>query len=223
MLLMIARKLISDEIMPLKTSDTGTKALNWMDEYKVSHLPIVNNENFLGVVSEQDIYNLNNPDEPLGNHKLSLINPYVSEHEHIYNILKIVDEMGLTVVPVLDDHKKYLGCFTLQRLVNFIATTYSIDNPGGVIVLEISDLDYSLTEISKIVESNDAKILSVFVTSHKDSTRLEIMIKINRIELGSILQTFDRYGYYVKGTFGDNEDTEDLRDNFDSLMNYLNM
>jgi len=220
---MIARKLISDEIMPLKTSDTGTKALNWMDEYKVSHLPIVNNENFLGVVSEQDIYNLNNPDEPLGNHKLSLINPYVSEHEHIYNILKIVDEMGLTVVPVLDDHKKYLGCFTLQRLVNFIATTYSIDNPGGVIVLEISDLDYSLTEISKIVESNDAKILSVFVTSHKDSTRLEIMIKINRIELGSILQTFDRYGYYVKGTFGDNEDTEDLRDNFDSLMNYLNM
>lgn len=220
---MIARKLISDEIMPLKTSDSGTKALNWMDEYKVSHLPIVNNEDFLGVVSEQDIYDLNNPDEPLGNHKLSLINPYVNEHEQIYNVLKITNDLGLTVIPVLDDHKKYLGCFTLQRLVNFIASTYSVDNPGGVIVLEVSDLDYSLTEIANIVESNDAKILSVFVTSHKDSTKLEIMIKINRIEIGSILQTFDRYGYFVKATFGEEEDQEDLRDNYDSLMNYLNL
>jgi len=220
---MIARSLISDEIMPLKTSDTGTKALNWMDEYKVSHLPIVNNEAFLGLVSEQDIYNLNNPDEPLGNHKLSLSNPFVKEHEHIYNVLKIVDELGLTVIPVLDDRKKYLGCLTLESLVKFLAGTFSFDNPGGVIVLEVSNLDYSLTEISNIVESNDAKILSVFVSSHKDSTRLEVVIKINRIELGSILKTFDRYGYLIKASFGEEETHENLRDKYDSLMNYLDM
>jgi acetoin utilization protein AcuB len=220
---MIARNLISDEIMPLKTSDTGTKALNWMDEYKVSHLPIVNNESFLGLVSEQDIYNLNDPDEALGNHKLSLRNPYVNEHEYIYNVLKIVDELGLTVIPVLDDHKKYLGCFTLQRLVKFLAGTFSVDNPGGVIVLEISNLDYSLTEISNIVESNDAKILSVFVSSHKDSTRLELVIKINRMEVGAILKTFDRYGYLIKASFGEEMTQENLRDKYDSLMNYLDM
>jgi CBS domain containing-hemolysin-like protein len=220
---MIARQLISDEIMPLKTSDSGTKALNWMDEYKVSHLPIVNNENFLGVISEQDIYNLSNFDEPLGNHKLSLKQPFINEHQHIYNVLRIIDELKLTVIPVLDDHQKYLGCFTLRNLLTFIAGIYSIDNPGGVIVLEISEQDYSLTEIANIVESNNAKILSSFITSHKDSTRLEVIIKVNKIELGAILQTFDRYGYYVKASFGEDEDQKDLKERYDSLMNYLNI
>lgn len=220
---MIARQLITDEILPLKTSDTGSEALNLMDEYKVSHLPIVNNEDFLGIISEQDIYNLNHSDEPLGNHKLSIEHAFVNEHQHIYNVLKIIDKLGLTVIPVLDDHNKYLGCFTLKGLLIFIASLYSIDNPGGVIVLEISETDYSLTEIANIVESNDAKILSTFLTNHRDSTRLEVVIKINKIELGAILQTFDRYGYIVKASFGEDEDQEDLRERYDSLMNYLNI
>ena len=220
---MIARHLITDEITPLKTSDTGSKAINRMEEFKVSHLPIVNSEDFLGIISEQDIYNLSNFDEPLSNHKLSLKHPFINEHQHIYNILRIVDELGLTVIPVLDDHNKYLGCFTLKNLLTFIASIYSIDNPGGVIVLELSEQDYSLTEISNIVESNNAKILSSFISNHKDSTRLEVIIKVNKIELGSILQTFDRYGYFVKASFGEEEDPEDLRERYDSLMNYLNI
>lgn len=220
---MIARQLITNEISPLKTSDSGTKALNWMEEYKVSHLPIVNNDNFLGLISEQDIYDLNDFDEPLGNHKLSLKNPYVNEHQHIYNILKIIDELGLTVIPVLDDRDKYLGCISMQGLVSFIAGIYSIDNPGGVMVLEVSEQDYSLTEIANIVESNDAKILSAFITSHRDSTRLEVVIKVSKIDLDSILQTFDRYDYIVKATFGEKDSNEDLRERYDSLMNYLNI
>lgn len=220
---MIARQLITDEILPLKTSDTASKALSWMDENKVSHLPIVNNDNFLGVISEQDIYNLNNPDEPIGNHPLSIKQAFVNEHQHIYNVLRIIDELGLTVIPVLDDHDKYLGCFTLKHLLTFIASLYSIDNPGGIIVLEVSETDYSLTEISNIVESNDAKILSTFLANHKDSTILEVVIKVNKIELGAILQTFDRFGYIVKASFGQDEDKEDLRERYDSLMNYLNI
>ncbi|MEJ2594339.1 MAG: CBS domain-containing protein [bacterium] len=220
---MIARQLITDEIMHLKTSDTGKTALSWMDEYKVSHLPIVNNEDFLGLIAEQDIYSFNNLTEPLGNHTLSLKNPFVNEHEHVYNVLKLIDELKLTVIPVLDDHNKYLGCITISRLVNFLSGTYSIANPGGIIVLEMSEKDYSLTELSNIVESNNAKVLSLFLSSHVDSTKLEVVIKVNRIDMGSILQTFDRYGYYVKATYGEDEDTGDLKDRYDSFMNYLNM
>jgi predicted transcriptional regulator len=220
---MIARQLITDEVMPLKTSDTGKEALSWMDEYKVAHLPIVNNETFLGMISEQDIYSLNNLEEVLGNHELSLKQPFVNEHQHLYDVMKQIRVNGLTLVPVLDDHEKYLGSITIHNLVKFLAGTYSVHNPGGVIVLEVSEMDYSLTEIANIVESNGAKILSTFISSRQDSTRLEVVIKINKIELGSILQTFDRYGYYVKSTFGENEDQEDLKDRFDSLMNYLNI
>ena len=220
---MIARHLITDEIMHLKTSDTGKTALSWMDEYKVSHLPIVNNEDFLGLISEQDIYSFNNINEPLGNHALSLKNPSVNEHQHVYEVLKLIDELQLTVIPVLDDHNKYLGCITVSKLVNFLSGTYSVSNPGGIIVIEISDKDYSLTEISNIVESNNAKILSTFISSHRDSTRLDVVIKVNKIEIGTILQTFDRYGYFVKATYGEDEDMEDLKENYDSLMNYLNI
>ena len=112
---MIARHLISEEILHLKTSDTGKTALGWMDEYKVSHLPIVNNEDFLGLISEQDIYSFNNIKEPLGSHTLSLKNPFVNEHQHVYEVLKLIDELGLTVIPVLDDHNKYLGSITISK------------------------------------------------------------------------------------------------------------
>lgn len=220
---MIARQLITDEVLPLKTSHTGKEALGWMDEYKVAHLPIVNNETFLGLISEQDIYSLNSVNEVVGNHELSLKQPSVNEHQHLYDVMKQIQENGLTLIPVLDDHENYLGSITIHRLMKFLANTYSVHNPGGVIVLEVSELDYNLTEIANIVESNGAKILSTFLSSHKDSTRLEVVIKINKIELGAILQTFDRYGYLVKSTYGENEDPEDLKDRYDSLMNYLNI
>jgi CBS domain-containing protein len=220
---MIARHLITKEIPPLKTSDTGKTALGWMDEFKVSHLPIVNNEIFLGLISEHDIYNLDNIEQPLGNHSLSLTNPYVNEHQHVYDVLKHIHLTGLTLVPVLDDHNKYLGSISLKTLLQFVAGTYSVENPGGLIVLEISEQDYSLTEIANIVESNNAKVLSTFITSHRDSTRLEVVIKLNKIELGAILQTFDRYGYIVKASFGEDEDQEDLKERYDSLMNFLNI
>jgi len=220
---MIARHLISEEIIPLKTSSTGKEALSLMEELKVTHLPIVNNEVFLGLISEQDIYDLNIPEEPLGNYKLSLKHPYVSEHQHLYDVLKLVNEMKLSLIPVLDDHERYLGCITLLDLVGAMAGSFSLENPGGVIVLEMSQNDYDLSEIARIVESNDAKVLSLFISTHVDSTRLEVVLKLNRTDLGGVLQTFDRYGYFVKASFGDEEDHDDLKENYDSLMNYLNL
>jgi len=220
---MIARYLITDEITPLKTSNTGSEALNWMDEYKVSHLPIVNNETFLGLIDEEDIYRMNKTDEPIGNHKLSLSHPYVNEHDYVYDVLTVIAKYDLSLIPVLGDNKKYLGCITLKKLMHFMALTLSVNNPGGVVVLEMSETDYSLTEISNIVESNDAKILSVFLNSQPDSTRLEVVIKVNKIDLAAILNTFDRYSYFVKASFGKDDNIEDLRENYDSLMNYLNI
>ena len=156
---MTAGNIVSDGILPLKTSDTGKTALSWMEDYKVSHLPIVNNEEFLGLVSEWDIYNNNSFDEPLGNHKLSLSNPYVNSKQPITDVLKLAREDNLTLIPVLDDDMRYTGSITLQSLVSAMASALSVSDPGGIIVLEMSYNDYSLTEISNIVESNDVKIL----------------------------------------------------------------
>ncbi len=220
---MIAKHLITDGIMPLKTSDTGKTALSWMEEYKVSHLPIVNNQEFLGLISELDIYNLNNFDEPLGNHKLSLKHPYVFENQHIYDVLKLVNEQNLSLVPVLNGEENYLGSINLQNLIKYFALSLSVDNPGGIIVLEMTYNDYSLTELAKIVEENDAKILSTFLLNHENSTRLDVFLKINKVDISSILKTFERYNYFVKASFGEEDDNEDMRERYNSLMNYLNV
>lgn len=100
---MLARSLISDLIVPLRTSDTGLQALNLMEEFKVSHLPIVNNNDLLGLVTETDIFETNTFEEPLGNHNLSLIKPYVYDYQHVYDVIRIVYEQKLTLIPVVDE------------------------------------------------------------------------------------------------------------------------
>lgn len=220
---MIAKQLISESIIPLKSSDTGSTALSMMDDYRVSHLPIVNNVDYLGLISNVDIYNLNNFDEPLGTLALSLPKPYVIEYDHFYEVVKLISYSKLTLVPVLDNNNKYLGSITLNILVKNFSKIAAINNPGGIIVLDINNNDYSLTEIAQIVESNSAKVLSLYVTSHPDSTKIEVTLKINKIDILPVLQTFNRYNYIVKASYSEKEDLDDLRERFESLMNYLNV
>ena len=221
---MLAKDLISDEVMPLKTSDPASIALGWMDDLRVSHLPIVNNEKFLGLVSDTDIYDVNTPEEPLGNHSLSLIRPYVLCHQHLYEVLRVVASQHLTLVPVLDEKGNYKGCITLVRIAQTLADMASLQQPGGVLVLEVNNHDYALSEIARIVESNDAKVLSSYITSHPDSTRLEVTIKVNKIDLSPIIQTFNRYNYNIIASYSEESLFGDLiNDRFESLMNYLNI
>jgi CBS domain-containing protein len=220
---MLAKQLISESVMSLRTSDTGADALIFMDEYRVSHLPIVNNQDFLGLISDSDVYNRNSFDEPVGDHQLSLSQAYILENQHIYDVIRTFSSLKLTILPVLDEKKKYLGCITLGKLVQTLAETYSINNPGGIIVLEINDKDYVLTEIARIVESNDAKILSLYITSYSDSTKLDVTLKVNRIDVAPILQTFTRFNYIIKASFTEDNYFESLKERFDSLMNYLNI
>ncbi len=220
---MTAQDLITDGILPLKTSDTGKTALSWMEDYKLSHLPIVNNEEFLGLISEMDIYTLNDFDAPLGNHTLSLKNPWVYTYQSVYDVLKVVNALDLTLIPVLDEKQRYTGSITLKKLLSKTAEMLSLDNPGGLVFLEMSINDYSLTEIANIVESNDVKILNSVVVNQPESTRVEVILKLNTPELQRVIQTFERYDYLVKAVIDDNYDENSLRENYDSLMKYLNI
>jgi len=220
---MLAQELITDEIPPLKTSDTGLKALHWMDELKVTHLPIVNNQEFLGLISDTDILDLNTPEEAIGNHKLSLIRPFVKADQHIYEVLRLVSSMKLSLIPVLSEEETYMGVITTNQLVQHFANMAALNDPGGIIVLELNVHDYTMTEIARIIESNDAKILSSYVSSHSDSTKLELTLKINRSDLTGILQTFFRFNYNVKASFHQSEFMDDIKTRFDSFLNYINM
>jgi len=221
---MLAKELISDIIPQLKTSDTGIKALIWMEIFRVSHLPIVNNNDFLGLISDADIYNLNEADQSIGAHPLSLIRPFVYKDQHVYEVYNLISKLNLSLVPVLNENNQYLGSITLQDLSANFSNLSAISEPGAIIVLELSIHYYLLTEIAQIVESNDSKILSLYVSTFKESTKLNITLKLNTTNLTSIVQTFERYGYHIKASFLEDEELNQFYDErFDSFMNYLDI
>lgn len=209
--------------MPLHTSDTGITALNWMEEFKVTHLPIVNNFEFLGLISETDIFEANSFEEPLGNHPLSLNNPHVTENQHVYEIIRLVYEQKLSLIPVINDKNHYLGSITLHCLVKYFARMAAVDNPGGIIILEMGLHDFLLSEIARIVESNDTIILSLYVMNIPDSTKLQVTIKVARMDIGPLIATFNRYNYTIKASFFVNDYDETLHDRYDSLMRFLDI
>lgn len=221
---MVAIDLISDNIPSLKTSDTGQTALNWMEIFRVSHLPIVNNLDFLGLISDSDIYDMNQPEEPIGNHELTLMKPYVKSDQHIFEVIGLAARLKLTVVPVLDDNNHYLGVITINDLIRHIAGISSMDQPGGIIVLEMVERDYSLSQIAQIIESNNIKVLSMYITSPAESIRLEVTLKVNSTDLQSVIRTFERYNYDVKTWITTNDSLDRFySERFDLLMKYLNI
>jgi CBS domain-containing protein len=220
---MRAQELITEEIPPLNHLDTGEKALIWMDEFKVSHLPVLKNGNFVGLISESDILDKMNLDETLDKLFDHLPRPYVLSSSHIYEVLYKISEHRISVIPILDEQEHYIGCTTVYHLLTLIANTGSIKEPGGIIVLELNAHDYSMSQIAQIVESNNAKILSSYIISPPDSTKLEVTLKINQIELGRIIRTFERYDYTIKASYQKSEVDDDIQNRYESLMNFLKL
>ena len=218
---MRAIELITEEIPPLTHTDTGEKALRWMDELKVSHLPVLKNGNFVGVLSESDVLDRMDLDETLDKLFDHLPRPYVFENAHIYEVLARIAEHRVSVLPILDKEEKYLGCTSVYHLVTLIANTGSIRETGGIIVVEMNAVDYSMAQIGQIVEGNNAKILSSYIMTSPDSTKIEVTLKINKIGLSSIIRTFERYDYVIKASYQKSDVDDDLQQRYDSLMNFL--
>jgi acetoin utilization protein AcuB len=160
---------------------------------------------------------------PVGSLSLSLHNPFVYEEQHIYDVIRLFYEQKLSVVPVLDSNKNYKGLISINTMMEYVATMTSVKEPGGIIILEITNRNNSLAHISQIVESDNAQILSSYVQSFPDSTKLEITLKLNRTDLSSIIASFLRYDYHVKATFNDTKSDDGTSDRYDQLMNYLDI
>ncbi|HEY6162652.1 MAG TPA: CBS domain-containing protein [Bacteroidia bacterium] len=220
---MLAIELVNDEIPPLKITDHASKALAWMEEFRVSHLPVVNKREFLGLVSDTELIDINKPKEALSKLKVPLIKASVTQGQHAFEALKLISGLHLSLIAVLDDKNNFLGCLTAVNLMQKIASMPFVHEPGGIILLELNINDYSLAQIAQIVEGNDAKILSSYITSNSDSTKIELTLKVNKDDLSAILQTFNRYGYNVKASFHLGDYDRDMKGRFDEFIHYLNI
>lgn len=221
---MIAKNLLSHTLLPLRTSDSGEEALGVMNDFHVRHLPVVNNEQLLGLLSEADILD-NDPSEPVGSYSLSIQYPYVKENDHLYEVLRLLAEHQLTVIPVVDKDNNYLGLISQEDLITYFARSGSFTVPGCILILEVNRRDYSLAEIARLIESEGAAVMSAFVSSMVDPsvTMVDVTIKINQDNAQHISATLERFGYDVKATFYERDYSDAFQDRFDSLMTYLNV
>lgn len=219
-------ELINDFVPALHKSDRVSTALTWMDEFKVRHLPVIDHQgfNYLGLVSEPELLSVDNDEKTISGCFKTLPTLFVTENEHFFSALNILTANNLTVLPVVDSDQKYLGLITYDNLLKQIAETLSVSNPGGIILLNINQNDYSLSEIVRIVESNDAKILSTSVKTIPNSANMIVTLKLNRINLEPVIQTFNRFQYDIRAYYGENEKDEELiRERYNSLMTFLNI
>jgi CBS domain-containing protein len=219
---MIAKELISEEIVPLRTSDTGEDALAMMSDFHVRHLPIVNGTQLLGLISEDEIFEFD-PEESVGSYKLKMTHPFVYDRNHIYDIMRLLNEYKLSLIPVIDKNHTYLGVVTLEDLLKYFAESASFGEHGSVVVLTVNRFNYSLSQIARIVESENTVILNSFITSVPDSTELDITLKLNRSDISKILSSFRRYDYEIKASFSESDYIDSLQEHYDSLMSYLSV
>lgn len=221
---MIAQNLLSEVVPSLRLTDSGQKALNWMEIFRISHLPVVDGKELIGLISDKIIYDLNIADKPVGDYVEHLLSPHVHTNQHIYEVFSAISVLKLSAVPVLDLHHEYCGVITVFDLAQKFADLVAVREPGGVIVLELNSIDYSLSQIAQIVEGNDARILSFYVSQEEDSKMMDVTLKINIVDLSSIIQTFVRYDYNIKAVYMDESIIQNLYgDRYDQLMKFMNI
>ncbi len=222
---MLLRNLIHDLVPPLKTTDTAQRALQWMDAFRQSNLPVISETGaYMGMVYEKDLMKLEIKDVPLFTLSIPFNRLYVNEYQHIFDAIKFSANNDFTVIPVLNDNEQYLGLLTVMDIIRALAEANSVQNPGGIVVLEVDKTRYTLGEITRIVESEGAQILSASaVVSIADPEIVEVTLKINFIDLTRILAGFYRHNFDVKASYHQSEFQPDLQSRYDAFMNYLKM
>lgn len=221
---MIAEELINHMIPPLKVSDDADKAIVWMEEFRCVHLPVIDDGKLLGFISEEMILETNDIGRPLADYDLVGKQCTVLLNSHFYDILKIAGDNKLQIVAVLNDEQQYVGVITVQDIMISFAQTASVQMPGGILVLSMDLIDYSLAEICRYIEENNAKVISsLMVEDPMDKGKIKLTLKINQKELTRIVATLERFGYRVIGRYHEMQQDTGEKDKIDMLLRYLDI
>jgi acetoin utilization protein AcuB len=213
---------LHSQVLPyLHLHDKVYQALQMMNESHVSHLPIVDGEKFIGLISEDDLLQAENENLELSNLQQSFSVNSVKEDDHFLKAVQLAVENGYSVVPVVNEENEITGTVAYADLLKQASSFMNINDPGGLIVLEMEAKDYSFNAISRIVESNDAQIKQLNTTTDMQTGLIQVTIKVDKPEISDIIATFQRYEYTVKYYFGEELYENELRSNYDNLMNYL--
>lgn len=221
---MTAYQLIADDILEVTPSDRIGKVLQWMEEFNMTVLPVVNTRGqYLGVLHDFLLLGAADKNKAISSLNIPLPQPAIDKDKHLYDVITAFGKLDITFLPVVNDKCEYLGVITVEHFIKQLSAVSSLNQPGSVIVIEVNERDYSLHEISRIVEENDARILNSFVSAKPDSTTVYVTLKINKEDVRAIIQSFERHSYIISNLFTEKSYDEEMNDRYEQFMNYLNM
>lgn len=219
---MTAKELINHMIPPLKVTDTAKKAITWMEELRVNQLAVIDQGEYKGLISEEIILEANSLKKKISEFELIASKCYVYHFQHFYDILKVGADNGVHVIAVLEEDNKFLGVITIEDTVVAFAQTVAVQSPGGIIVLSMNYVDYSLSEISRLIESNNAKVLSSSLKNDPiEPTKVKLTLKINKEDITPIVATLERFGYRIIARFQEAHIETNEKERLGILMKYL--
>jgi acetoin utilization protein AcuB len=220
---MLTAELINNNIPRLQLQDTIGKALQLINDYRVTHLPVVSEEIYLGLISEDDLLDVKEEKGTIEFLKENFITASVKENEHFLNAVNCSNQFETTVVPVTNEEKELVGVITVSDLLKALGNFSGADEIGGIIVMEMERSQFSISEISRIVESNDATVLHLNTTIQPDTGLITVSLHINKKEIAAIVSAFERYEYDIIYYFGDEKFENEIHSNYRHLMSYLDI
>lgn len=219
---MTIEKLIAHSLPALSPNDTVARALEILEDNHIKALPVVVDEDYQGLVTEDHLLEIEDVESKLSDTHLLQYKPAVSSFSHPFEAISAIHQARLAVLPVLDGDQKYLGCIDRDSLIAYVAENSGINNPGGILVLEIPPRNYSMYEIARICENEDVIILAMHSRTN-EAGLLEITMKLNRTVLDAVVASFERHNYHAVEVYGRETNKEDILGKYNLLMNYINM
>lgn len=219
---MLAASIVNKGLPVLHLEDKVAFALQCMEDFDVQHLAVVKDDYFLGIACKSDLLDVDEEGtlDTIGDQLLKI---GLAASAHFLNALDLFTKHHLSLLPVLNEQQECIGVITQQHLNDSLAQFLGVSMPGAIIVLSVSPFQYSLAEMSRLVETNNAQIVQLNSFYDEANGSLVVTLKLNKDEAGAIIATFQRYDYQVLHYFGNSPLNNDIENHYHHLMNYLDV
>ncbi|RYD82461.1 MAG: CBS domain-containing protein [Sphingobacteriales bacterium] len=220
---MLASELLTDTLPVLSLQDPLSKAVNFYLDSAVCHLPVVAEGTLQGILPTDLLINIPDKHQLIGAFRDDFVNAFVFPDQHGLDVFELIAKLSLTSIPVIDDQRNYLGSVITEDLLTRLSNYYSFKHVGGIIVLRLGFRDYNLSEIAHIVSGNNARILMLYLDADEENEQYRLTIKLDTLNLSSIVATFERYKYIVDFYRPTGIEKEELDDKYALLMKLFDL
>lgn len=221
---MLAAELIDPMLPALKPTDSVGQALDWMQEHRVGQLVLTDQNEYRGVVSEELLLDVSDDVRPVGEVLRLFEQTYVLEEQHLFEVLALVVQHQMEIVAVIGEDREFVGTISVTELLKQFAQELGVQEGGAILIMNMNERDYSMAEISRLIESNHVKIISSYFSSaaYGMPDRSRLTLKLNRRDITPVISTLERFGYQIEASFANTPIESIDQDRLDSLLRYLN-